>query len=192
MSKYTDIKLVVVGDGSVGKTCLLIKYVNNTFNPEYVPTICENHSMKIDINGKDINLLLWDTAGQEDYDRLRPLSYPRTNIFLVCFAINSLTSFANIKHKWIPELRHHASNVPYVLVGLKTDIRRSHPNESDKHVSRAEAQKLASEIGAQAYFECSAMVDSYESIRDIFIQATTIGIGNKTDKKRQTKKCIIL
>ncbi|CAN0429251.1 unnamed protein product, partial [Phaeothamnion confervicola] len=75
------------------------------------------------VDGKPINLGLWDTAGQEDYDRLRPLSYPQTDVFLVCFSVVDPTSFHNVKLKWIPELQHHAAGVLFILVGTKLDLR---------------------------------------------------------------------
>merc|ERR1719316_2479135 len=74
-------------------------------------------------DGKPINLGLWDTAGQEDYDRLRPLSYPQTDVFLVAFSLISRASFENVKQKWWPELKHHCPGVPTILVGTKLDLR---------------------------------------------------------------------
>ncbi len=66
-----------------------------------------------------VELALWDTAGQEDYDRLRPLSYPDTDVILMCFSIDSPDSLENIPEKWTPEVRHFCPNVPIILVGNK-------------------------------------------------------------------------
>ncbi|PIK60653.1 putative rho-related protein racB [Apostichopus japonicus] len=118
VSNARNVKLVVVGDGAVGKTCMLWSYTRNAFPKEYVPTVFDNFSQLIKMDNVSVNLVLWDTAGQEDYDRLRPLSYPQTDIFLVCYSVVAPSSHANVTTKWMPELEHHAPNVPFILVGL--------------------------------------------------------------------------
>lgn len=90
------------------------------------------------VDGKPINLGLWDTAGQEDYDRLRPLSYPQTDVFLICFSLVNPASFENVRAKWYPEVRHHCPATPIILVGTKLDLR-----EDKETIERLKDKKLA-------------------------------------------------
>ncbi|CAF2088457.1 unnamed protein product [Brassica rapa] len=160
MSASRFIKCVTVGDGAVGKTCLLISYTSNTFPTDYVPTVFDNFSANVVVNGATVNLGLWDTAGQEDYNRLRPLSYRGADVFILAFSLISKASYENVSKKWIPELTHYAPGVPIVLVGTKLDLRDDkqffvdHPGAVP--ITTAQGEELMKLIGAPSYIECSS------------------------------------
>jgi len=193
-----NIKCVVVGDGAVGKTCLLLSYTTNAFPGEYVPTVFDNYSANVMVDGKPINLGLWDTAGQEDYDRLRPLSYPQTDVFLLAFSVISPHSFDNVKSKWWPEVQHHCPGVPIVLVGTKADLREDLTTISElskkgfRIVSEEEGKQKGKEIGAVEYLECSALTQ--EGLRTVFDQTIRAALDFKKRSSKRPRKfqCIVL
>jgi Ras-related C3 botulinum toxin substrate 1 len=181
-----NLKCVIVGDGAVGKTCLLISYTTNAFPTEYIPTVFDNYSANVMVNGKPVNLGLWDTAGQEDYDRLRPLSYPQTDVFLLCFSIISPASFENVKSKWYPEIKHHCPSVPFILVGTKSDLREDSAMISQlsakglRMIEKESALNMAKELGASEFHECSALTQ--EGLKSVFDRAIHVGINKPTKR----------
>ena len=169
------IKCVVVGDGTVGKTCLLISYTSNAFPGEYIPTVFDNYTANLMVDGKPINLGLWDTAGQEDYGRLRPLSYPQTDVFLICFSLVSPASLANVRERWYPEVSHHCPNTPIILVGTKLDLRDDEETTEKlkekqlNPITYPQALHMQKDIGAVKYLECSALTQ--EGLETVFEEA---------------------
>jgi Ras-related C3 botulinum toxin substrate 1 len=147
------------------------------------------------VDGKPINLGLWDTAGQEDYDRLRPLSYPQTDVFLVCFSLVSPASFSNVKTKWCPEIGHHCPNVPVLLVGTKVDL-RDDPATIEKLKERklapitcSQGHQLAKEIKAAGYVECSAL--SQKNLKLVFDEAIRVCLA-PPQKEKKKSGCLLL
>ena len=196
MSMMQNVKCVIVGDGAVGKTCLLISYTTNAFPGEYIPTVFDNYSANVMVDGKPINLGLWDTAGQEDYDRLRPLSYPQTDVILICFSVISPASFENVKTKWHPEIQHHAPGVPFILVGTKLDLRDDEETLERLREKRlapvpvARAHGLCEELGGYKYLECSALTQ--KGLKTVFDEAIRCVLLNQQPPARKKQKCTLL
>jgi len=180
------VKCVVVGDGAVGKTCLLMSYTQRMFPREYIPTIFDNYSSNIDYEGQHIRLDLYDTAGQEDYDRLRVICYANTDIFLVCYSVDSQISLSNVKTKWVPELRSHAEHTPIVLVGLKSDLRKDPKAQKQisdagqEFVSMEEAEAMQATIEAEQVVECSAL--RMENINECFEVGIKVALSKRNGK----------
>jgi len=174
-----DIKCVVVGDGAVGKTCLLLSYTTNAFPTEYIPTVFDNYLTMQVVDDQPVSLQLWDTAGQEDYKKLRPLSYPQTDVFMICFSLVSPSSLENVQNVWVPELKQHCPNTPYILVGMKSDLRDSLGKDPQQDalqrrqpITRQMGEEMGRLIGARCYLECSARTQY--NLREVFETAIKV------------------
>ena len=116
-------------------------------------------------------------TGQEDYDRLRPLSYPQTDVFLVCFSVTSPASFENVKEKWFPEVHHHCPGVPCLIVGTQIDLRddpqvlEKLARQKQRPVTPDQGERLARELGAVKYVECSALTQ--KGLKNVFDEVSS-------------------
>ena len=118
--------------------------------------------------------------GQEDYDRLRPLSYPQTDVFLVCFSVTSPASFENVKEKWFPEVHHHCPGVPCLIVGTQVDLRDDSQvidklaRQKQRPVALEQGERLARELGAVKYVECSALTQ--KGLKNVFDEVSSFTV----------------
>ncbi|KAF3596666.1 hypothetical protein DY000_02024645, partial [Brassica cretica] len=133
---------------------------------DYVPTVFDNFSANVVVDGSTVNLGLWDTAGQEDYNRLRPLSYRGAD--------------------WLPELKHYAPTIPIVLVGTKLDLRddkqflKDHPGAAS--ITTAQGEELRKMIGAVRYLECSSKTQ--QNVKSVFDTAIRVALRPPKAKKK--------
>jgi GTPase SAR1 family protein len=116
-----------------------------------------------------------DTAGQEGFKRIRTLSYPETDVFLLCYAVDNKQSYDNIPEHWHKEVEQHCPGTPKLLVALKVDLRAS----TDGALSEDDGKQMAEQIGAAGYMECSAK--TREGLEQVFLQARDIALQNKKD-----------
>eukprot|EP01091_Cochliopodium_minus_P005945 TRINITY_DN15836_c0_g1_i1.p1 TRINITY_DN15836_c0_g1~~TRINITY_DN15836_c0_g1_i1.p1 ORF type:complete len:269 (-),score=52.04 TRINITY_DN15836_c0_g1_i1:14-820(-) len=186
-----ELKIVLVGDGAVGKTSMVITFTQKKFPVDYVPTVSDYFEADLYLNECFLRYSLWDTAGPEAYSRIRTLSYPKTDIFLICFSVVKLESFDNIKERWIPEIQHHCPNFKFILVGTQIDLRTNERFLTDLRrfskvpVTYEKGEKLAKETGAIKYMECSALTG--EGLDDLFYFA----FAGEPVKKLPKKGCLI-
>ncbi|OGM42297.1 GTP-binding protein rho2 [Aspergillus bombycis] len=159
-----------------------------------VPTVFENYVTDCRVDGRSVQLALWDTAGQEDYERLRPLAYSKAHVILIGFSVDTPDSLENVKHKWIEEANERCPGVPIILVGLKKDLREDPlaveemRKKSLKFVTPKEGSDISTQIGARKYLECSSLTG--EGVDDVFEAATRAAL--LTFEKRKSSCCIVL
>jgi len=189
-------KLVLLGDGACGKTSLLNVFTRGYFPTVYEPTVFENYVHDIFIDNVHVELSLWDTAGQEEFDRLRSLSYDDTHAIMLCFSVDSPDSLENVETKWVGEIAENCPGVKLVLVALKCDLRRREEADDDENpqpekpmINYDEGLKVAERIRALRYLECSAMKN--RGVNEAFTEAARVALSVKNSKDRD-RSCTIM
>lgn len=178
-------KVVLVGSSEIGKTNLCSVIVGKPFLTDYEPTVFDNYSTTLcNHEHAFVNVALWDTAGVPDQDTLRPLSYPHTDVFLMCFSIVDMESYQELYSKFIPEVRTY-SQAPIIIVGLKLDQR------SERVVSYDQGEQLAKDSRAIGYFECSSLDQTgLKQLKAKIANSKTQSAGESV-KPKPTKSLII-
>ena len=184
------VKVVVVGEGAVGKTAMTVTYAHKYFPTEYTATVFDNYPTDIEVGGVQINMNIWDTGGLDEFEDLRKLTYPGTDVFVVCFDLTNGDSRENILNVWIPDLRERVGQTtPIILVGTKSERSFIPPPmskgsqfygdpegyESYHITSYKQGVQLAKKIGAAKYLECSAK--NNDGLEAVFHEAAKIGFG---------------
>ncbi|ORX56340.1 hypothetical protein DM01DRAFT_1382597 [Hesseltinella vesiculosa] len=184
-------KLVIVGDGGVGKTALVRCFVMNelALDGQYIATIFENHVIDVKCGSKNVELTIWDTAGQEDFDRIRYLAYPDTDAVVICFSVDDPQSLENVLELWVPEVQTYCRGLPYLLVGCKSDLRadakliQQLAEKNESPIMYRKGFEIAQQIGACGYVETSARLGL--NVEAAFLQAVQAVLPKK-------KRCVIL
>mmetsp|Transcript_59636 Transcript_59636/g.81497 ORF Transcript_59636/g.81497 Transcript_59636/m.81497 type:complete len:203 (-) Transcript_59636:92-700(-) len=146
-----QIKLLMIGDSGVGKTCLLMRYANDSFSPSFITTIGIDFKIKnIDLDGKRIKLQIWDTAGQERFRTITTSYFRGAQGILLVYDVTDRGSFNSIRN-WISQIKQHADvHVNKILIGNKCDM------DDQRVITYEEGKKLAQEIEDMQFFETSA------------------------------------
>ncbi|XP_058462281.1 EF-hand calcium-binding domain-containing protein 4B [Malaya genurostris] len=182
-----NVKCVLVGDGAVGKTNLIVTYIQDRFNPEYVPTAFDKYNVDVSVDGRPICVTLCDTAGQDALDPLRQLCYPGSDVVLLCFSVVQPGSFRSVATKWEPEVAR-LKGCSLVLVGTQSDLRNDRNTilklqaQGEKPVPVSAAWDFARKIGAK-YIETSS--HRKERIKEVFDTAIWDALqAREFDRKR--------
>ncbi|QRV84172.1 Ephrin type-A receptor 4 [Ceratobasidium sp. AG-Ba] len=159
-SKYAQ--LYLVGDGAAGKSCVLDVLHTGSFPESWNPRIFEDYYAVANVARKQLPIRIIDTTGLSEYKPVRAAAYRGVHLVLVCFAIDSPDSLENVQQVWMPEVRKYCPSAPLILVGCKMDLRRSTTTveglkkTGERPVTYEEGLKIANDIGALCYLECSA------------------------------------
>ena len=166
-------KYIIIGDSSVGKSNILLKYAHNQFKAEYQLTIgVEFGAKNIDINQKTYRIQIWDTAGQENFRSITRAYYKNSVCALVVYDVTNKDSFDNVK-AWIDDCKSQSpKTILMVLVGNKTDL------DSDRAVSTEEGEEFA-KLNNMLFFETSAK--NGNNIEDVFVESAR-AIAQKIDE----------
>ncbi|KAI0788837.1 ras family-domain-containing protein [Abortiporus biennis] len=173
-------KVVVCGDGACGKTSLLNVFTKGFFTAVYEPTVFENYVQDMEVEDQLVELSLWDTAGQEEFDRLRSLSYAETHVIMICYSVDNPTSLENVEAKWIDEILEYC---PGVKVPCKCDLRddRATQDRLARHglhtVQYEEGLTVARRIRASRYLECSAKHN--RGVTEAFYEAARVSLSTR-------------
>ncbi|XP_061193397.1 cdc42 homolog [Saccostrea echinata] len=173
------VRCTVVGDGFVGKSSVIKKFIGGEFNPEFIATLKDEYSSKLSANGDLYDLHVTDIAGEhEDLSSL-----PTPDVFIVCFSLVDKDSLASVENFWLPKVRSLGKHTPIVLVATQLDLRKENENE---HISAEQGQKICKNLGTENYVECSAKINL--GIQEVFEKTVYAKIRHSKKKMNIIKR----
>lgn len=181
-----EFKLVLLGQSSVGKTCIVNYFILGQFDQSATPTLGATYaSSQIDVNGKPISLQIWDTAGQERYKVLAPMYYRGSHAAILVYSISDPQSFYSEIDYWVNSLKEKTDgNVQLFLVGNKIDL-RDNPDDSEvAQITEEEGQEKANSLGA-TFMETSAAKGI--GIEELFNTVAKKCLENASKKNHEVK-----
>ncbi|KAL8619961.1 hypothetical protein ACOMHN_015243 [Nucella lapillus] len=166
------VRCVVVGDDAVGKTSMLMGYATSRYPTQHVPSVFDNYAGRVKVGGKTLHLQIIDTLEDDESPSIRLSEYPGADIFVVCFSVIRPETLRHVEDVWLPEIRAHAPETPFILVGTQADLRDVDEicsmlkERSEQPVASAQGSAAARRLGAACYIECSPGVE--KKLRKIF------------------------
>merc|ERR1712130_739886 len=157
------LKVVIIGDGAVGKTALMVRYRDGKFPLDYIPTVFEMNAKTVEVDDEQFELRLWDTAGQEAYEELRKQAYIGADVIIIGFCLVNRDSFENVTELWQKDYAKEAKDAKVVLVGLKQDLvedateLKKLSEKNQEPVTEEEMANVAKKVGASSHLRCSAL-----------------------------------
>ncbi|XP_064613731.1 ras-related protein Rab-21-like [Liolophura sinensis] len=186
-----NFKVVLLGEGCVGKTSLVLRYVENKFNDKHITTLQASFlNKRINIGGKRVNIAIWDTAGQERFHALGPIYYRDSNGAILVYDITDEDSFQKVKN-WVKELKKMLGNdICLCIAGNKIDL------EKERHVSVEEAEAYAASVGAK-HIHTSAKLN--KGIDEVFLDLSKRMLERSADdilsggnKSKSNRKSVVV
>nr|ACO11277.1 Ras-related protein Rab-21 [Caligus rogercresseyi] len=174
-----NFKVVLLGEGCVGKTSCVLRYVDDQFNDRHITTLQASFlNKRLNVRGKRVNLSIWDTAGQERFHALGPIYYRDANGAILVYDISDLDSFRKVK-VWIKELRKMLGNkIVLLIAGNKIDL------EDSRQVETGTAEEYAKSVGA-THFHTSAKDNT--GIDELFLELTRQMISSAGNSKSDSE-----
>lgn len=197
-----NVRCIILGDGDVGKSAMLLTYLSGHFPEDIPPGPVDGFSeydhltkypVKLQQDNVEVTLTLVDSFGLDEYEKLRERVCASGDIYMLCFDTSKRSTFERINHHWLPEMRRYSSQqTPFVVVGLKTDIRsKAQADCSDitTFVTYSEGMREAGDLGAAHYTECSAKNNT--GVKRVFEKTAQVAVENMMPNELKRSSCVV-